>query len=657
MPSIFVGDGRFKSATFKPEKNLNYEYSDGLDLTPGSKLHDKIRDEVMQRSFASSRVMSNRHEVWNEIDHTLTAYISIDEKEQLVKDSDKRRPVSVVFPYSYTILETLLSYYVAAFLQDPIFRYEGVSGEDVIGAILLEKLIAFQCIKNKVGLALHTQARDAFAYGFGVVTPTWHTEYGNKSIIERSGGFLGIGQTSERVIIPDQLLFEGNALENIDPYLYLPDPSVPIHDPQKGEFVGWLFRTNYMSLLSQEKNDEDMFNVRYLRQLQGRKTSIIIGDNSGRDAKSGMSTYDNQYQTDTKSTATDVVRQFIRLIPEEWELGDSEYPELWYFEIASDDVVIKAKPAGLDHDKYPIGVVAPDYDGYSLTPISRIEMLSGMQGVLDFMFNSHVANVRKAINDMIIYDPYLVNSNDLKNPSPGKLIRLRRPAWGRGVKDVATQLGITDITRGNMADSGFIVNWMDRISAADSSMQGALRQGGPERLTGQEFQGTRAGGVNRLERIARVVGMQGMQDIGTFFGLHAQQMMSQETYVKIAGDWQEVLMSEYGKSIDRGRLKVSPFDIDVMHDVIIRDGSVPGGNYSDVWVKLFGILGKTPELAQRFDIVRIFTHIARNLGAKNVNDFVRKGGNINQQTLPDETVRQQAQAGNIIPINQQGGAV
>ena len=75
------------------------------------------------------------------------------------------------------------------------------------------------------------------------------------------------------------------------------------------------------------------------------------------------------------------------------------------------------------------------------------------------MFNSHVANVRKAINDMIIYDPYLVNSNDLKNPAPGKLIRLRRPAWGKGVKDVAQQLGVSDVTRGNIADSTWLVQW------------------------------------------------------------------------------------------------------------------------------------------------------------------------------------------------------
>ncbi len=653
MPNILYGNtGKYRSRNPQFQEKFNYNYPDGLDLRPGSKLHDRIRDEIMDRAFESSTVMSTRHGDWNKIDHTLTAYIPVDEKEQEVQDKDSRKPISIVFPYSYTVLETLLSYYVAAFLQEPIFRYEGSTPKDVIGAILLELVISFQCNKNKVGLNLHTQARDAFSYGFGVATPVWKTEYGKKTTTQKTGGLFGFGQKEEFITLDNQLLFEGNALENIDPYLYLPDVSVPIHEPQKGEYIGWINKTNYITLLGEERNNPDVFNTKYLKKLQGRKTCVLTGDVSGRNTKSGISSEDNRFGG--SSTATDTIRMYVRLIPKEWEMGSGEYPELWFFEIGSDEIVLQARPANLDHNMFPISVIAPDYDGYSLSPISRIEILYGMQGVLDFMFNSHVANVRKAINDMIIYDPYQVNSNDLRNPSAGKLIRLRRPAWGRGVKDVAQQLVVNDVTRGNIADSTWIVQWMDRISGADSSMQGALRTGGPERLTGTEFQGTRAGGVSRLERLVKIAGMQGMQDIGMFFGVHNKQMMSEETYVKVTGDWQDVLLAEFDKKIDRGRLVVDPRDIDIRYNVIPRDGSVPGGNYSDAWIKLWQIFGSSPELAQQFDIVRIFKHIARNLGAKNVNDFVRRGGNFQAKSMPDEVVQQQVQQGNLVPL-QMGG--
>ena len=60
-------------------------------------------------------------------------------------------------------------------------------------------------------------------------------------------------------------------------------------------------------------------------------------------------------------------------------------------------------------------------------------------------------------------------------------------------------------------------------------------------------------------------------------------------------------------------------------------------------------------MAQQFDMVRIFKHIARNLGAKDVNEFVMKGGVMQPTQMPDEQVLQQAQAGNLMPVSELGG--
>jgi len=45
-------------------------------------------------------------------------------------------------------------------------------------------------------------------------------------------------------------------------------------------------------------------------------------------------------------------------------------------------------------------------------------------------------------------------------------------------------------------------------------------------------------------------------------------------------------------------------------------------------------------------------YIAQQLGAKNVEDFRRNIDQIQPQVMPDEQVQQQAQAGNLIPINE-----
>ena len=135
-----------------------------------------------------------------------------------------------------------------------------------------------------------------------------------------------------------------------------------------------------------------------------------------------------------------------------------------------------------------------------------------------------------------------------------------------------------------------------------------------------------------------------MQDIGYMFASQTQQLMEEETYMNAVGRWPEDLLKEYGIKVKDGRVKVSPFDVLIDYDLIVRDGSIPGGNFSEAWIKLFKDIISVPELYKTFDIPKIFMHIARNLKAKNVNEFIRT------KTVPDEEVDQEVDKGNIIPL-------
>lgn len=659
MPYTIQGNSQYTTSSDLSTYSYDYEYPDGLDLKPGSKLHEFIKDEVLERARISDTVMKRRHSSWNEIDATLTAYIEADEAEKDVLEGDARKPVSIVFPYSYAVHETLLTYMVQAFLQDPIFRYEGTGPEDIIGATMLELVIQNQCIKTKVALSLHTFFRDALGYGVAYAAPTWVQKWGRKTVKQESTGlfdFLGrvISGTPVQRVETDALLFEGNALRNIDPYYALPDPNVPIQDIQEGEFFGWVEHTSFSALLSEEQYNEDLFNVKYVRHVQQKKSQYGSKDRHKREERHGGAIEQNS--NDKKTTPTDVIRMEILLIPRDWKLGDSEYPEKWTFAVANDAVVIQAQPSNFNHNQYGVITAAPEFDGYTSTPLSRLEILYGMQTVINWLFNSHVTNVRKAINDMFLIDPYLVNVKDLKDPKAGKLIRLRRPAWGRGVKDVATQFPVNDVTRQHIADAGWIVQFMNTISGSDESMMGSLRSGGPERLTKGEFQGTRAGAISRLERIARVVGLQAMQDLGYQFASNCQQLMDEDLYVKMSGMWQEKLMRDRGIQAPNGRINVTPFDILVDYDVNVRDGSVPGSNFSEFWIQAFNIIMSNPEMAQQFDTTRLFMYIARNMGAKSVEDFIRKEPvQTNTQVMADEQVQQQVDRGNLVPFKAPAG--
>jgi hypothetical protein len=647
MPYIVTGEPSSWKDSYYTMNSYDYSYPEGLDLRPGSELHTKLRNAIWQRARASRNEIQKRYSYWREIDRTLTTYVDLTESEKALKESDPTKPVTIVFPYTYSMLEALLTYLSMAFFQEPMFQYEGVEDSDVIGAMLMEMVIKLHCIKNKVVLPIHTVLRDSLCYGIGIAIPEWRQLYGKRPVRSSVVTLSEFGQTTtNNVDMIESLLFEGNALSNIDPYMWLPDPTVSSVDIQKGEYLGWVERSNYMTLLNDEsKLNSNLFNVRYLKEKKNRR-SVFALDQSDRQTRHGGSSHLTHDMSGTLNPV-DIIKMYITLIPKDWELSDSEYPEKWYFELASDDIIIACEKADHNHGLYPIAVASPEFDGYSPTPIGRLEVLYGLQHTLDFMFSSHVANIRKSLNDMLVVDPYLVNIEDLKDPEPGKLIRLRRPAWGRGVDKVVQQLAITDITRANIADSAYITQWMDRISGADQSMQGALRMSGPERLTMGEFQGTRSSAVSRLQRLAMLIGVQFMQDIGTLFAAHTQQYMSQDTYVKIVGKYEQQLNSVFGK---KERVRVTPYDLAISYDLIVRDGSIPGGNFSQSWIELFKVIGTTPELMQQFDITRIFMYIANQFGAKNVEDFKRTVDQTNVNVLPDNVVESQAKAGNFVPV-------
>lgn len=654
MPQTLIDPEKPSSGKTQTDlRNLNYDYDypGGLDMRPGYELHDKVRDLIIEKATGSSQEIKKRFEGWREIDRKLTSFIPIDsrklkgEKNADIKNEDERKPVQIVIPVSYAVLDTLMTYLVAAFLEEPYFRYEGVGPEDMLGAILLEMAIAYQCRRSKIGLELHTMWRNGIAYGIAPAYIGWETILGQRTVREQQtvfsrvrNAFRRTGEVEESV--EDFTIYDGSTLTALDPYMCLPDPNTPIHDVQRSESFGWIEDTNLMSFMSAEKGNEYLFNAKYCKHIWGQ-SQFNTRHQTGRGDKRGT-----ESRRHDMARPLDVIHYFIRVIPEDIGLGDGEYPEWWLFGLAGDNVVVQAQQLGLDHGQLPVTVAAPDYDGHSMSPISRLEMTYGLQEVIDWLFNSHMANVRKAINDMIVVDPFIVNYHDVANPGPGKLIRLRRQAWGRGVKDAVMQLQVSDVTRGHIQDSAYITDILKFVTGAQDAISG-IRRNTSERVSATEASNVRTSALSRLEKAAKVMSLQAHYDIAYQMAWNTRQLMEDETYVKIIGDWEQVLREELKpEGYEQGRMRVRPSDLDINFDVIPHDGSIPSNGNPDLWLRMFQVITQNPLLARHFDVVRMFKYGAKLAGAKNLNDFVRKN------VMSDEEVMKQLQAGNILPAEQ-----
>lgn len=624
-------------------EDYKYKYPAKLRLKPGCEFHDKLRDRIMRRANDSALFISERHASWRQIDKSLTGFVPDKETVSTLNRTKQHclRDINygdVILPYSTLILETLLSAFNGVFLVDPIFKYVGLGPSDILGAITLERLIALQCRVTKVSLALHTMARDSFVYGFGAATPTWYTEYRTSHITNS----LDFGATGTR----DILSFEGNALENIDPYLYLPDPEVPIALPQKGQFVGWIGHKSYYDLLSDENGeDSGLFNCKYLKNKAIRKTSIFSAyTEDARDYRTGLaSPHTTNYTMGSREQQVDIINMFCKVIPKEWGLGSGEIPEIWFFQLAGDSIIIKAEKSNLSHKQFPVAVIAPDFDGYCKSPISRLEMLHGLQNSVDFLLDSRMREVRKGLRNKFVVDPMMINVSDVLNNDPDyNLIRTRRDAWGRGIAGFIQQLPVNDVSRNNVAELGWLNTLMDRISGADQAQQGGLRTSGPDRLTSAEFSSTRLGGLTRMDRIAKIISQQGLTDIAKLFAYHNQQFMTMEIYVETIDKIQRQYIEHLGGKLEADRLIANPTNIDINFSVKITDSTTSEGNFTGEWVQLFQTISTNPQLVQEIDTVQLFLYIAKNMGAKEINNFLRRG---QMAVAPDSVVNELAGGG------------
>lgn len=619
-------------------EDYGYAYPDGLDLHPASEQHSELLNHVMERAQASRSLVAEREGVWDNIDNKLQAYIPIDEAEAAVKAKDPRRPVSIVIPVLYAVRETIMTYLIAAFFGErPIFTYDPQEPLDALSVALLEFDIEWQMRRSNGERALTEFLQDAVTYGYGIVSPHWKRKMGWRTRTDVPSELMALAGAQPRKVQEESVIFEGHDLKTINPRQYLPDTNTPIHRVEDAEFVGWVERTHAMELLDREAaGDAGFFNCRYVQHLDGR--SILSHQ------------YDKPSSTVDEipdvTTPVDLVWMYARIIPRAWGVGDSEYPETWLFCVAGDRVIVKARRVKFDHNDFPVAVAAPETDGRTVTPVSRMEIAYGLQEVIDFLLNTHMTNVRKSINDMFVYDPSLINSEDIANPEAGKLIRARRAAMGRDLRQSVFQLPVANITQGHVADADYALNLVERVTGATAIVQGMMREGG-ERRSATEARGARASALSRLERIAKTISNQAMGRLGYMMAVQTQQFRTQRTAGKILGRYADQVRQILGDYVT-----VNPHEIEAPFDVVVRDGTIPNPDNVDTWMQLFQVISANPMLAQRYDIDRIFQQIARLSGVKNLQDFTLV--NASPVVMPNEEVDAQAAAGNLVPMSEAG---
>lgn len=600
-----------------------------------SEKHAKLLSRLQSLKNAAIRKNRDRVQKWEAQEKLAQGVIHLSELEKKVlKEGQEGRGqyVSVQVPYSYGQMMTAHTYFTSVFLsRNPVFQYQGVHGEGEVQEQSVESLIQYQYMRGQMAYPLFIWLYDACKYGLGVVGVYWETEYGySTEVVEEPATYLGIpipgAPPKKRKVTSRTLQYAGNRLYNVQPTRFIFDPAVTPAHLQEGEFCG-RFYTRSWSAFKQKVAEGSYSNDTGVEKLFG------LAHSDGVDS-SWLSTPQNDapFQSEKNRGFGDFLDLFVRLIPKEWDLGASEYPEIWVFTILHDTVIVQARPMGDHHCRFPFFTLEQEIEGYASYRPGIMEQLAPYNNILSWLFNSHFYNVEANLNNMIVYDPTRVRMADVLDPGPGKRIRLLPDAYGTDVRAAITQLNTYDVTQSHLSDADKVGALMQRANGIADGVMGMQAPGG--RKTATEVRTATQGAMNRLKTVSEFMSHQGFTPLAQILLAQTQQRYDQNLVLRLTRD----------TDLARQWTTVTPESIAGAYDFVPVDGALPIDRFAQAQLYQELMLGllQNPVTAQQFDFGQMAVWIAKLFGMKGIESF-------RLQPASPEAIQAQVAAGNAVP--------
>lgn len=613
-----------------------------LDIKWDSPLHKKLVAKIDSRIKLAIKGQELMYEQWREAEDTTLAWVPESEADAI---RDQKREIkglptytTIQVPYSYALLMSAHTYWTSVFFsRSPVHQFTGRHGEGEMQIQAMEALIGYQYEVGQFCTPYYIWLYDCGKYGMGVIGTYWEkTVLNYGQLVEMADPAnpdkVTLYQTTQE--IPG---YEGNCVYNVSPWDFLPDPRVPVKLFQTGEFVAVRKRLGWNQILQRQKSGYYMNMDRLALQLSLSKMTNVGGaDQGSRVLQRPLLNEELAVDENQKHPAGAVLYEFyVNLVPSEWGVGNTNYPQIWVFTITEDrGLLIGACPLGMVHCKFPFDVIENEVEGYGLYSRGIPEIMEPIQNTVDWLLNSHFYNVRQSLNNQFIVDPSKLVIKDVQNTGPGFIWRLRPEAYGTDLNTMFKQVEVIDVTRAHMSDFQAMFGIGERTIGINDQIMGSM--GGNQRKTATEVRTTTAFGINRLKTISEYMSGMGFSPHSQKLVQTSQQMYSAQAKLRRVGSFAQ----EAGEQF----INVSPEDIVGFYDLVPVDGTLPIDRMAqaNLWKDMLSSLQRMPpQVLMSYDWGRIFGWVAQIAGLKNINQF-------KIQVLPPGMAPQ----GNVVPLRQ-----
>jgi len=598
-----------------------------FELKYGTQKHTDLREALRERVEHADHAVSKKKTDYAHDEERFMAYMKpsdVDDLRRNKKKDGEPQYVNLEIPYSYAVLMSWHTYISSVFLsRTPVMQFMGRHGESEHQVQAVEAIMDYQTTVGGHMVPYYIWLLDAGKYGVGIIGNYWEEEIIQVSSIEEEQvSYLGIpilGKTHKVKKTKRVKGYEGNKVFNVRPQDFIFDSRVSLANFQNGEWCGRFADLGWMNIVTRADAGQ-YYNIEALRAFKKKRHKRGTSGNVDRDLGTSQQELPDAITQENAELSDDVrnpdfaelTELHVKLIPSDWGLGKSKYPEIWVFTLADDEVIIESQPSDALHGKFPFGVLEYEMEGYSLQKRSMLEMLDPLNDTMTWLVNAHFYNVRSVLNGQFIIDPSRLTVKDFKSEGGGRLVRLKPMAYGQDVRTMFHQISTQDVTRDHLRDASAVGDLIQRVSGVTDNIMGMVNAGG--RKTATEVRSANTFGANRLKTQAEYFSAMGFTPHASMLLQNTQQKYDGEKKFKIAGD----LMEE-----GAGFAQVTPEMIAGNFDFSPVDGTMPVDRFAQVqmWTNLMTQMRNMPEIGQGYDLAGIFAWVAQLGGLKNIKRF------------------------------------
>lgn len=616
-----------------------------IDIRKGTPLHKHLCERIKSRKKLAEDGHSLRYDRWREAEERTLAYLPETDADSIRKSHRDNRGVpsytTIQIPYSYGILMSAHTYWTSVFFaRNPIHQFAGRHGEGEQQIQAMEALIAYQVEVGQMVVPYYIWLYEAGKYGHSILGNYWDRKklhYGQ--LVEMPDPVTG--QPSIYQVTQEMDGYQGNCAFNVSVWDFMHDPRVSLKNFQQGEFVFQRLRLGWNRVV--ERMDAGYYvesQVECLKNRQPVDRTLAVSSTELQRPQFDKQLYGDHVNTESEKHPQGLLgwEFYVELIPKEWGVGSTSYPQKWCITVDDDaDIILGATPMPYIHCKFPYDVLEMEVEGLGLYTRGIPEIMDPVQNTVDWLLNSHFFNVRAALNNQFIVDPSKIVIKDVQNSGPGFVWRLRPEAYGTDIRTIFHQVQVQDITRAHLSDFQMMLGIGERTLGINDQIMGSLNTGSA-RKTATEVRTTTGFGVNRQKTICEYMSAMGFAPHAQKLVQNSQQFYDANAKLKRVGD----LFMEAGEKF----LNVGPDDIQGFFDLVPVDGALPVDRMAqaNLWKEIMANLQRMPpQIVMQYDWGRIFAWVAQLASLKNIHRF-------KIQMQPDAMLAAQAQQGNVIPL-------